>query len=450
MRSAMTNNPGDVRSSITALQEELSRILTAIGQKEEQAGPLPGASEKPAPGLIQTPQVSSGGDDEGAFLQLSLKSISALAELSQSTSAWLDRLESVRSAVAAETKELKRLQDEIEFAQLSLEENIKNREQQHQKLDAEIKAAQEFALREQERRDKEEAEFQEKLRKLREENENRIALDQQIAQQKFMQDLQSQIQAGRERLDALEKELERREGALRDEEEEWTRAMSEFEKLARKRGRLPGPNARQNSTHAEQEAESRPVMSDSVSSFAPAQGDYSPKPTSAVSASVSRAKEPTDPRKEEPAASSAPAEEIAVDSEEEIITPGRVEILPPATDTPPAESHSDWTLADALTDNPPLAAKGAIIQTILDLLPHEERAGAPRQREQATPAKEGSSKLNLGAAVDQIFSEIPGPELTKASSQSDEKSFRENAAEEQSSGTILRRFKRKEKSRSHA
>lgn len=456
----MIKNPGNKRSLTVALHRELLQLLTRISQTEEFTELRSGTFGRQELGLGQALEAGSDENDEMAALQLSLKSIEKLAELLQITGGWLERLENIRATVAAETRELGRLRQEIEVTEISLEQEAKDYQQQHQKLEAEIQAAHECLRQERECRDNEEREHTEKLKRQREESERLMALDQERARQAFMKEMRAREQANSEKQDALEKEFERREAALRNEEQEWTQAMKEFEKLSLKLSKRSGAKIGVHSALAEHEADNQSLTSNMVSRSAAEQerGDTQPVPLGPEPMIM----EGKSLGSEEEVADAIPAlgEEIVTHSAEEAVVPEFVEILPPLTE----ELRASWNPADALSRSSSVGASKDVEETIDDLLSRQKVAGAMQSREPAPPSERESDVLNFGAIVDSIFAEVPGQEQAEAasinharspSSSREESAFRIRTAAsphqqslpvnetEEPPGTLLGKLKRK-------
>ncbi|MBM2806644.1 MAG: hypothetical protein HW419_4537 [Deltaproteobacteria bacterium] len=166
---------------------------------------------------------------------LGLEVSKALAAVSAKLVAEVERLTSVREAVALQTKEIDRLH-KIDTAATAIDYMIQDYESQKEKLGAEISAQRIAWSEEQLQRSREEKEYEDNLKKLRqrevEDYEYKKALERKKAQDKYDEEMRALEKKNKEKQEDLEKSWKQREAALKDKEEEWSRLQKEIDGFA--------------------------------------------------------------------------------------------------------------------------------------------------------------------------------------------------------------------------
>jgi len=156
----------------------------------------------------------------------------SLTELSAKLAAEVERLTTLREAVALETRELERLH-KIDIAATSLDDLLQAYQSQKEKLEAEI-ATQRTAWEEEDRvrtRDQKEAEDALKKQRQREmeEYEYKKGIERKKAQDRYEEDIRLLEKKNKEKQEALEKSWQEREAALKEKEIEWAHLRKEVD-----------------------------------------------------------------------------------------------------------------------------------------------------------------------------------------------------------------------------
>jgi hypothetical protein len=146
----------------------------------------------------------------------------------------VERLNSVREAVAVHTKELERLH-KIDIAATAIDHLVQDYDSQKQKLEAEISAQREAWSAEELQRAREQKEYDDNLKKQRqrevEDYEYKKTLERKKAQDKYEEEMRLLEKKNKEKQDDLEKSWKQRETGLREKEEEWTRLRKEADEF---------------------------------------------------------------------------------------------------------------------------------------------------------------------------------------------------------------------------
>jgi chromosome segregation ATPase len=150
----------------------------------------------------------------------------ALSDISAKLTAEVELLESVRQAVALETRELERLHN-IDVAAPALDQLVRDYARRKEELEEEISARrteweEEARTAERERKEQEEALKKQRQREI-EDYEYKKALERKKAQDKYEEELRAQEKANRERQEQLERSWQEREAALKEREDELAR-----------------------------------------------------------------------------------------------------------------------------------------------------------------------------------------------------------------------------------
>lgn len=223
------------KRSKAEVEKEFSNIVEEVTEQRDASNPKAEESARMRESEIR--QAVEGTTVEGVVQKvsaLSLEISKALAELSGKLVAEVERLTTVREAVALEAKELERLH-KIDTAAAALDHLIRDYQAQKEALETEI-SAQRVAWAEEEReRDRAQKENEETLKKQRqrevEEYEYKKALERKKAQDKYEEDVRLQEKKNKEKQEALEKSWQQREAALKEKEEEWARLKKEVDEF---------------------------------------------------------------------------------------------------------------------------------------------------------------------------------------------------------------------------
>jgi hypothetical protein len=159
----------------------------------------------------------------GEISNLGLEVSKSLAALSDHLVQEVNRLATVREAVALEQKELERLH-KIDVAATALDQLVDDYARQKEQLEVEMaaqRAAWQEELRQTERDRKEQDELLKKQRQREaDEYEYRKALERKKAQDKYEEEMKLQERANKEKQETLEKSWREREAALKASEDE--------------------------------------------------------------------------------------------------------------------------------------------------------------------------------------------------------------------------------------
>jgi colicin import membrane protein len=161
---------------------------------------------------------------------LGLEVSKSLAALSDQLVQEVNRLATVREAVALEQQELDRLH-KIDVAATALDQLVQDYSRQKEQLEAEV-AAQRTAWAEEQKQTERDAKEQEELLKKQrqreaDEYEYRKVLERKKAQDKYEEEIKLLARANKEKQEALDKSWREREAALQASEEELERLRKE-------------------------------------------------------------------------------------------------------------------------------------------------------------------------------------------------------------------------------
>lgn len=175
---------------------------------------------------------------------LSVQISKALAEVSDNLIAEVQRLATVRDAVALERAELERLH-KIDVASTALDELVRDYDSKKQALETEMSAQRAAWDAEGKARERSEKEYDDNLKKQRqretEEYEYKKNIERKKAQDKYDEETRALEKKNRERQEALDKSWQEREAALKEREEELARLRQEVGGVA---GRLQAETER--------------------------------------------------------------------------------------------------------------------------------------------------------------------------------------------------------------
>jgi hypothetical protein len=224
-----------VRRSKSDIEKEFSKVVEEVAEQKESRDSKTEELARLRQAEIQ--QAAEGTSVEGVVQNLShlgLEISKALAEISGKLVSEVERLNSIREAVALQTKELERLH-KIDIAATAIDQLVLDYQSQNQKLEAEISAQREAWAAEEIQRSREQKEYEENLKKQRqrelEDYEYKKALERKKAQDKYEEEMRLLEKKNKEKQEELEKSWKQRETALREKEEEWARLRKEFDEF---------------------------------------------------------------------------------------------------------------------------------------------------------------------------------------------------------------------------
>ncbi len=217
------------------IEKEYSKIAEEVSAQQESANPK--AEELSKLREADTRRAVEGISVEGVVQKISTLGLDisrSLSDLSAKLVEEVERLTTVREAVALETKEIERLH-KIDIAATALDQLIQDYRAERDKLDAEIKAQRAAWESEQLDRQLEQKEYEDTLRKQRqrevEDYEYKKALERKKAQDKYDEEIRLLEKKNQEKQEALEKSWKQREAALKEREEEWARLKKEVDEF---------------------------------------------------------------------------------------------------------------------------------------------------------------------------------------------------------------------------
>jgi hypothetical protein len=207
----------ETEQEFTEIQQELTAARETLEPKAEEVQRAKEKETRTAVGGLSVETVV------GEISSLGLEVSKALAALSDQMVQEVNRLATVREAVALEQKELERLH-KIDVAATALDQLVQDHARQKEQLESEM-AAQRFAweeeLKQTERERKEQDELVKKQRQRETDDyEYRKALERKKAQDKYEEEMKFQERANKEKQEALEKSWREREAVLKASEEE--------------------------------------------------------------------------------------------------------------------------------------------------------------------------------------------------------------------------------------
>jgi colicin import membrane protein len=223
------------KRSKTEIEQEFAGIRQEISETREAAAPK--AEEQLRVRETEVRRAVDGISVDavvGKISGLGLEVSKALAGLSDQLVQEVNRLETVREAVALEQREIERLH-KIDVAANALDQLVQDYGRQKEQLEREI-AAQRAAWEEEKRlTERERKEQEEGLKKQRqretEEYDYRKALERKKAQDKYDEEIKLLEKNNRERQETLERGWREREAALKASEEELQRLRREAEEF---------------------------------------------------------------------------------------------------------------------------------------------------------------------------------------------------------------------------
>jgi len=223
--------PSRTKRSKPEVEKEFHKIVDEISEQEESANAKIEELARLRDAEIR--QAVEGISVEGVVQKLSglsLEISKALADLSGKLVAEVEKLTSIREAVALEAKELERLH-KIDIAATAIDQLIQDYQSQKQQLEVEISAQRETWTAEELERARELKEYEDNLKRQRqrevEDYEYRKSLERKKAQDKYDEDQRLLEKKNKEKQEELQKSWTQRESALKEKEEEWARLQKE-------------------------------------------------------------------------------------------------------------------------------------------------------------------------------------------------------------------------------
>ncbi len=214
----------DVQQDFLKIREEVAATREARNAKAEEAANLQESEVRQAVDVLSIEGVAQG------ISALSIQISKALASVSDDLIAEVQRLATVREAVALERAELERLH-KIDVAATALDQLAQDYDSKSQALDAEMSTRRATWDAELKARERAEKEYDENLKKQRqretEEYEYKKTIDRKKAQEKYDEDMRTIEKKNREKQETLEKSWEQRERTIKEREEEYVRLRQE-------------------------------------------------------------------------------------------------------------------------------------------------------------------------------------------------------------------------------
>ena len=223
------------RRSKPEVEKEFSKVVDEAAEQKENTDSKTQELARLRQAEIQ--QAVEGISVEGVVQNLSnlgLEISKALAEISGKLVSEVERLTSIREAVALQTKELERLH-KIDIAATAIDHLVLDYQSQKQTLEAEIFAQRESWSAEELQRSREQKEYEENLKKQRqrevEDYEYKKVLERKKAQDKYEEETRVLEKKNKEKQEEIEKSWKQRETALREKEDEGARLRKEVDEF---------------------------------------------------------------------------------------------------------------------------------------------------------------------------------------------------------------------------
>jgi colicin import membrane protein len=223
--------PSRTKRSKPEVEKEFNKIVDELSEQKESANPKIEELSRLRDSEIR--QAVEGISVEGVVQKLSglsLEISKALADLSGKLVAEVEKLTSIREAVALEAKELERLH-KIDIAATAIDQLVQDYQSQKQQLEGEISAQREAWAAEELERAREQKEYDDNLKRQRqrevEDYEYKKSLERKKAQDKYDEDQRLLEKKNKEKQEELQKSWTQRESALKEKEEEWARLQKE-------------------------------------------------------------------------------------------------------------------------------------------------------------------------------------------------------------------------------
>ena len=218
----------EVQQEFEEIHEEVTSAREAADSKLEEASRAREAGIR---------QAVDGITAEGVVQRISglgLEVSRALASISGQLLEEVERLGTIREAVALERSELEQLH-KIDVAATALDQLVQDYARQKEQLEAEISSQRTAWEQEMRRTERDQKEQEDLLKKQRQreidEYEYKKALDRKKSQDKYEEERKLQERQNQEKQEALEKSWQQREAALKEREEDLERLRKESEEF---------------------------------------------------------------------------------------------------------------------------------------------------------------------------------------------------------------------------
>jgi hypothetical protein len=229
--------PKETKKGAARSRRSKAETLQAFEDIQEEVEAAPAADAKTAEVALlrdaEVRRVVEGVTVDNVVQKISglgLEVSRALAGISEKLSQEVELLASVREAVALERKELQQLH-KIDVAATALDQLVQDYAREKQKLESEIaiqRSVWEEEAAQVARERKEQEEGQKRLRQREiEDYEYKKNLDRKKAQDKYEEELRLRDKKNQEQQEALEKDWQRREAAIKEREAEMAHLMKE-------------------------------------------------------------------------------------------------------------------------------------------------------------------------------------------------------------------------------
>src|SRR3989304_33793 len=223
------------RRSKPEVEKEFSKVVDEAAEQKENTDSK--TQELARLRQVEIQQAVEGISVEGVVQSLSnlgLETSKALAEISGKLVFEVERLTSIREAVALQTKELERLH-KIDIAATAIDHLVLDYQSQKHTLEAEISTQREAWSAEELQRAREQKEYEENLKKQRqrevEDYEYKKPLERKKAQDKYEEETRVLEKKNKEKQEDIEKSWKQRETSLREKEEEGARLRKEVDEF---------------------------------------------------------------------------------------------------------------------------------------------------------------------------------------------------------------------------
>lgn len=209
----------DVQQEFLKIREEVAATREGRNAKVEEAATLREAEVRRAVDDLSVEGVAQ------TISALSVQISKSLANLSDNLIAEVQRLMTIREAVALESEGLQRLH-KIDIAATALDQLVQEYDSKKQALEVETSAGRAAWDAQEKARERAEKEYDENLKKQRqretEEYEYKKTLERKKVQDKYEEEMRTLEKKNREKQEALEKAWQERDGAIKEHEEEYS------------------------------------------------------------------------------------------------------------------------------------------------------------------------------------------------------------------------------------
>jgi hypothetical protein len=253
-----------VRRTKAEIQQEFESVRREAAAQREAADPrAEQAAKQREADIRQTIEGVSVDQVVNEISALGLHISKALGELSSRVVAEVERLATLREAVAIEEREVRRLH-KVDVVAAAIDQLVQDYEAKKQALQADMAAAKAAWDAEVGERDRVSREYEETLKKQRQrendEFEYRKTVERKKAQDKYDEEQRVRERQNRDRQEALEKGWQEREAALKARDEELAQLRKESESFPKRLSQEVERAAAETRRKADQEFEQRLVV----------------------------------------------------------------------------------------------------------------------------------------------------------------------------------------------